>query len=370
MSASLVAILVLCAGLAAVNGANDVSKGVATLAGAGVTRYGTAIAWGVATTLAGSALSLILATRISTVFTKGIVAVSPSPAFSLAVLAGAVAWVAVATAIRLPVSTTHAIVGALLGAGLLLEPTSVHWASLSVKVVIPLLASVAGSYALSALLTKVSRRAPQCLCIEVRDGSASTLTVPSGQTTVAAMALPVHPVPNVGVVATRSETCAIHGDTARRIGINVNGAHWLTSGGTSFARGLNDTPKIWAVGAFALVPGHLDATELLALVAIAMAVGGSVAGIRIARRLGERVVSMTHREGFSANLTTALLVGAGANLGLPMSTTHVATGAIAGTAGRDLRRLDTHTLRDFALAWTMTPAVAAAVAAGVYALIR
>ena len=79
---------------------------------------------------------------------------------------------------------------------------------------------------------------------------------------------------------------------------------------------------------------------------------------------------MNHREGFAANLTTAFLVGLGANLGLPMSSTHVSTGAIAGVAGRQVRRLDPATLRDFVMAWTVTPAIAGLVALAVFAATR
>jgi PiT family inorganic phosphate transporter len=47
---------------------------------------------------------------------------------------------------------------------------------------------------------------------------------------------------------------------------------------------------------------------------------------------------------------------------LPVSTTHVSTGAIAGAAGREVARLNRKTLRDFAIAWTVTPIVAAPIA--------
>lgn len=79
---------------------------------------------------------------------------------------------------------------------------------------------------------------------------------------------------------------------------------------------------------------------------------------------------MSHAEGFKANLTTAILVGLGANLGLPMSTTHVSAGEIAGIAGTDIRRLKRDALRVFVLAWTVTPATAAVVAALAFLSLR
>ncbi len=369
----LVALLILTTALAAANGSNDDSKGVATLAGAGVTRYRTAIAWGVVTTLAGSLLSLTFAARISIVFTNGIVAAPPDPSFAVAVLAGAIFWVGLATVTRLPVSTTHAIVGSMIGAGLLLAPVSIRWVSMATRVAIPLLASVALSYALSALLSRATRGAPQCVCVDVDapapDGAVSPGET-SGLTAAAAIGSPRSLLPIVHVITSTSPRCRVHGPATRRIGLNVNTGHWLTSGAASFARGLNDTPKIWAIGAFGLVPGTLHRNQLLVLIAFAMAAGGAVAAVRVARRLGENVVRMNHREGFTANLTTAFLVGLGANLGLPMSTTHVSTGAIAGVAGSQVRRLDPATLRDFVMAWTVTPTIAGLVAFAVLAATR
>jgi len=109
---------------------------------------------------------------------------------------------------------------------------------------------------------------------------------------------------------------------------------------------------------------------LLVVVALSMALGGLAAGIRVARQLGENVVRMSHAEGFKANLTTAILVGLGANLGLPMSTTHVSTGAIAGIAGTNVGRLNGDTLRVFVLAWPVTPATAAVIAGLAFLILR
>lgn len=341
-------------------------KGVATLAGAGVTRYRTAIAWGAFTTLAGSLVSLHFADRLTKLFSKGIVTATPTPAFTLAVLAGTTAWVAFATATKLPVSTTHAIVGSLVGAGVLLAAGAVNFGALPARVVGPLLLSVGVAYVFSMVLNLLRERIPECVCVSVEDTVVPPVLDPQG----AAM-LPTRaslPMPKV-TTGTMAE-CAMHGSSAGRFGLNVNGAHWVSSGATSFARGLNDTPKIVALGAFALVPAGMTTEHILLVVAAAMTAGSLVGGMRIAHRLGEGVVKMSHVEGFKANLTTALLVGFAANRGLPLSTTHVSTGAIAGAPGKEVSRLRARTLRDFLIAWTLTPLTAGAVAAGVFALVR
>jgi PiT family inorganic phosphate transporter len=103
----------------------------------------------------------------------------------------------------------------------------------------------------------------------------------------------------------------VPGSWRGRPALTITLAHWLTSGLTSLVRGLNDTPKIVALGAFGLVPTSSDPRWLVGAVAAAMALGGVVAGMRVARSLGERVVPMDHAEGFRANLATAALVGLG-----------------------------------------------------------
>ncbi|MGA8112687.1 MAG: inorganic phosphate transporter, partial [Actinocatenispora sp.] len=159
-----VAIFLLLVALAAANGGNDVAKGVATLAGAGVTRYRTAVLWGTATTLVGALVSLALAGQMTKLFSSGIVAARPNTAFTLAVLAGAASWVLLATIARLPVSTTHAVVGGLIGAGLLMAPGSVRFGALLTSVAVPLLASIFVAFAISWLLSLIPVRTPVCTC--------------------------------------------------------------------------------------------------------------------------------------------------------------------------------------------------------------
>jgi PiT family inorganic phosphate transporter len=325
----------LALGLAAANGSNDVSKGIATLAGAGVTGYRAAVAWGTATTLAGALASIWLGGHLLAMFSSGIVNTTPTTAFAVAVLAGAAGWVALATAARLPVSTTHAIVGALVGSGLVLDATSVRWGPLVSKVMVPLLLSAALAIAASAAL-----------------GAAMQLSAP---------ALVHH---KVGAAAREQ----LENAPARRRAAEV--PHWLSAGAVGVARGLNDTPKLTAIAACALLPAGWSVGDITALVAIAMALGALVAGTAVSRRLGEDVVALHHREGLQANLATSLLVGLGAGYGLPMSTTHVSAGAIAGVSGTQFRRLNGRTLRDFLIAWSLTPLVAGLIAAAVLAAAR
>ncbi len=191
---------ILTLALAAANGANDVPKGAATLAGARVANYRAATAWGALTPLAGGLLSLALAASLTKLFSKGIVTAYPSDAFAFAVLAGAGMWVALATATRLPVSTTHAIIGALVGAGLAFAPHAVAWSNLPTRIVIPLLASVAESYAISVLLNRLPKAAmPECICAEISSAkplpSAAAVPIPAGACTPARWLTTARPGP-------------------------------------------------------------------------------------------------------------------------------------------------------------------------------
>ena len=107
--------------LAYANGANDNIKGVATLIGSGTTSYRQALIWATGMTLLGSLAALMVAGRLIHAFSgKGLVSdtLSGSPEFLFAVALGAAATVLLATLMGFPISTTHALTGGLMGAGL------------------------------------------------------------------------------------------------------------------------------------------------------------------------------------------------------------------------------------------------------------
>ena len=116
--------------LAYANGANDNFKGVATLYGSNTTNYKRALIWATLTTALGSLMTLYLASELIIVFKgKGLVPenIIQMQNFPLAVGIGAALTVMLATFLNLPVSTTHALIGALAGAGWIASETGRGW---------------------------------------------------------------------------------------------------------------------------------------------------------------------------------------------------------------------------------------------------
>lgn len=350
----LLLLVLLTLGLAYANGANDVSKGIATLVGSGVTDYRRAVGWGTLWTVAGGVCAMLLTTGLVATFSgKGLLTgPAPGSAFLVAVACGAIGWLAIATRTGLPVSTTHALVGGLCGAGVAAGGLDgVVWATVGKKAALPLALSPLISLALMALLYPVIRLAFRrfegyCVCLEHRP--VVMAATPSG-----AMAM-VRPQ----LAVTAAPECPP--SVVSRVQV-LDSMHWLTSGFTSFFRGLNDTPKVLALGVSALAMSGLGAGFGYLLVAAAMGAGSWLAGGRVTETLARGVTRMTPGEGFAANLVTSVLVASATTWGLPVSTTHVSTSAIIGIGlhGRSVRW---KTVRDLLLAWVVTLPVAALLA--------
>ena len=310
-------LLVLAVGFVAfTNGANANFKGVASLYGSGTTTLRRAALWGTATTFAGSVTALFLANELLAKFSgRGIVSdsLAAAPAFLCAVALGAAATSFLATRLGFPVSTTHALVGALAGAGLAggadVQLAALGWTFLYPLVVSPVIAAAAG--AVVYLLLPTLRLAPD------------------------------HRTPLLDAL------------------------HVLSTGAASFARGLNDTPKMAAL--LLAVPG-LEVHWGFVLVAVAIAAGGLLDIDKVAETLGKKVTGMTPGQGFAASLVTAGLGTTASLHSLPVSTTHVSVGSLLGM-GAATRQAHWRKAAEIVLAWFTTVPAGAALAALAYALI-
>lgn len=130
--------------LAYANGANDNFKGVTSLYGSKTCSYRTAITWATVTTAAGSIAALFLASVLLKNFSgKGLVPddLVLSPVFALSVALGAGGTVLLATRLGFPISTTHGLTGAMVGAGMSAVGGGVHFAMLGKQFILPLMLS-------------------------------------------------------------------------------------------------------------------------------------------------------------------------------------------------------------------------------------
>lgn len=351
--------------LAATNGANDNFKGVAALYSSRTAGYWTSLLFGSATTLGGALASAYLAKGLLAAFTgKGLVSASIAGqnVFALAVAGGAAATVALAAWRGLPISTTHALVGAMSGAGLVAVGSQVHFATLGTSFLLPLLASpllaLVPAWFLARWLPSTAAPAhadsAACLCAQdVVVSAAGGAAVGGGRTLIV----------GTGAECQRRGAQSLLKFDSRGLSTVL---HFLLAGAVSFARGLNDTPKIAAL----LLPlAAMDAPTSAAAVAAAMFAGGLLGARRVARTLGERITELQVGPGLSASFVTALLVGTASFNGLPVSTTHVSVGGLvgAGAAGEGVNRT---TLTGIASAWFVTLPAAALLGALLYTLVR
>jgi PiT family inorganic phosphate transporter len=351
------------------NGANDNFKGVATLFGSGTTNYRKALGWATITTLAGSVAAFFLAGKLISIFQgKGFVPseLSESEPFVAAVVLGAALTVLLATKIGMPISTTHSLTGALFGSGLGAVGFDLGFEALAVNFFAPLLISPLCAVGIASfgfpLVSRALQRAglnrENCLCVAA--GTVSMVT-PEG-------VVLVETSPGFRVILDREVVCAQPG-AQTMLGFNgqklLDAGHFLSAGAVSFARGLNDTPKIVALG---LIAGALDLRISVLLVAGMMALGGLLSSAEVAQTVSKKITGMEPDQGLWANLVTSFLVIFASKWGMPVSTTQVSCGALFGI-GIANGQAHWRMIRTILMAWFLTLPVAALLSAGVYFLV-
>jgi PiT family inorganic phosphate transporter len=343
--------------LAYTNGANDNFKGVATLFGSRTTSYSSALWLATVATFLGSVCSVLLAEQLVRNFSgKGLVpdSVAGSASFLMSVAIGAGLTVLLATMTGFPISTTHSLTGALVGAGLIAAGSELQLSALGKSFVLPLLVSPLVAVGLATILYVIFRSVrlrlgitkEMCVCV----GETQRL-VPVAQLSAntAEAAVEGQLSASVGM----AEEC-VERYSGKLMGVNTQKAldylHFVSAGMVSFARGLNDTPKIAAI---LLAVSALRIEWGLLAVGVGMSAGGLLSARKVAFTMSQRISPLNHGQGFTSNLVTAFLVVVASRFGMPVSTTHVSCGSLFGI-GLTTGEGDNSVMVQILLSWVLT----------------
>ena len=308
------------------NGFHDTANAVATSISTRALSPRVAVTIAAALNFVGAFLSLAVAATIA----SGIVdADVVTPEIVFAGLIGAIAWNLATWYFGLPSSSSHALIGGVVGAMLAAEGTSgVFFDGLLEKVVIPALV------------------APVLALVVAGIGILIIYRIVGRQ----------HP----GVVS-----------RGFRLGQIISGSLF------SLAHGTNDAQKTMGIMFLALVAnGNLqpdDAVPTLVIVsaATAIAVGTYVGGWRIIRTMGSRIIKMDPAQGFAAQGAGAAVILSASHVGFPLSTTHVISGAIMGAgAAKRFSAVRWGVAGNIVAAWVLTLPAAAAVGGLTYGVTR
>ena len=321
----LVAVVAVALGFDFTNGFHDTANYVATWVGTRALSPRRAVLISAAANLAGAFVTTAVAKTVG----KGIIDSGLATEKTLlAALLGAIAWNLVTWYFGLPSSSTHALIGGLVGAALVQSGSrGVQWHGVWEKVLLPGLASPVIGFAAAFLLIVVIYR----LFFRLSPG-----------------------------VAHRSF----------RLGQLASGT-WV-----AFTHGANDAQKTMGVIALALYTnGNISTfyipTWVKVVAGLTIATGTYAGGWRIIRTLGQRIYKLQPEHGFAAQLSAGSTLWLGTHYGFPISTTHVVTGAVLGAgATRRFSAIRWGLAGNIIVAWVLTLPAAGLVAAGLYYPVR
>ena len=323
MSGTFLLVVVIAVGLVFdfTNGFHDTANYVATWVGTRALSPRAAVAVSAVANLAGAFVTTAVAKTVG----QGIIDTGLATETTvLAALLGAIAWNLLTWRLGLPSSSTHALIGGLVGAAFVQSGTTgVNWHGVWEKVVVPGAVSpvigFAGAFLLMLLIYRIFFRA----------------------------------APGVA-------------HRGFRLGQLVSGT-WV-----AFTHGANDAQKTMGVIALALYThGSIDSfyipTWVKVTAGLTIAAGTYIGGWRIIRTLGQRIYKMAPEHGFASQIAAGTTLWAGTRLGFPISTTHVVTGSVMGAGAiRGLNAVKWGVAGNIVVAWLLTLPAAALVAGLIY----
>jgi len=309
------------------NGFHDTANSIATSVSTRALSPRAAVVSSAVLNFLGAFASFAVAATIA----KGIVDQAVvTPDVILAGLVGAITWNLVTWYLGLPSSSSHALIGGILGSAVAAAGLDVvKWSGLKDKVLIPsLIAPFAGIALAAALMIAIT-----------------------------------------WIIQRRSP------GTVNRVFRRLQ----LISGGfVAFTHGTNDAQKTMGIIMLALIStGHLSAdaerppTWVIVSAAVAMALGTYAGGWRIIKTLGTRIAKLDPPQGFAAQTACASILWTTAHFGFPVSTTHTISGSVMGAgASRRLSAVRWGVAGNIILAWVMTIPCAALVGASMEVVTR
>lgn len=358
--------------LAYSNGANDNFKGVSTLFGSGTTDFKRARNWATITTALGSIVSIFFASALVKNFSgKGLVPdeLLSHPQFAIAVAMGAAITVMMATKIGMPISTTHGLVGALTGVGLMAVGNQFNFGKIASSFFLPLIVSPIIAVLLSLILyyffTSVRKHLgitkESCVCVLQESPIQFATGIHQSSITTLRTEIKV----KTGILESCGEEYSGYiGNVSAQKVLDIS--HFISAGAVCFARGLNDTPKM--VGLLLLISA-LNIQLGAGAIAVAIILGGLLSAKKVAETMSKKITTMNHGQGFTANLITAVLVSSASISGLPVSTTHVSVGSLLGI-GVVTKSANVNTIKNILLSWVLTLPIAGVIGAISYFIIN
>ncbi|MEU2619010.1 inorganic phosphate transporter [Streptomyces sp. NPDC007157] len=301
------------------NGFHDTANAMATTISTGALKPKIAVTMSAALNLVGAFLSVEVANTIS----KGLVdenGIRPEVIF--AALVGAILWNLVTWLVGLPSSSSHALMGGLIGATVASAGLgAVHGDVLVTKVLLPAVAAPVVAGLAAMLATRLSY--------------------------------------TIGKNAD---------DNATRKGFRAG--QIASAGLVSLAHGTNDAQKTMGIITLALIaggsiaPGSNPPTWVILSAGLAIALGTYIGGWRIIRTMGKGLTDLQPQQGFAAQTSAATAILASSHLGFSLSTTHVVSGSVMGAGlGRKGGTVRWSTATRMMVAWVLTLPAAAVVGA-------
>ena len=308
-----------------INGFHDTANAIATSVSTRALKPG----WAIAMSATANFVGALTGTAVARTVGSGLIDTNvESQTVIAAALVGAIFWNLLTWRLGIPSSSSHALIGGLLGAALAASGFGAwQMDGIVEKVVIPLVGSPIIGFVLGLTLMivifNVFRRA--------------------------------HPVRLNGVF--------------RRLQV-------VSAGYMAFSHGSNDAQKTMGIMTLALVTaGVIDSFEVplwvIITAATAISLGTAAGGWRIIKTMGTKVVKLDPVHGFAAETTAASIIFGATQLGMPVSTTHVISSAIMGVGSSDrLKTVRWGVARSIVVAWVLTLPASGATAGLAYVILK